>query len=151
MNNCKTCQLVKLRDSGDAPLWNCIVRTTFFDVVHAFNTSLPGWIVLVTRRHISAIDELREEEAIELGILIRKVSVELKVILNCTKTYVMQFAEQPGHSHVHFHVVPRMPDLADENRGANIFNYLGVATESRVPETKMNEIAEKLRNGIGNT
>ena len=151
MNNCETCKLVEFRDSGNAPLWNCIIRTNYFDVAHAFNTSLPGWIVLVARRHVSAIDELSEEEAIELGILIRKISIELKAILNCAKTYVMQFAEQPGHSHVHFHVVPRMVDLEKENRGANIFNYLGASLEERVPDNEMNEIAMKLRNGMDNT
>ena len=149
MEQCKTCWLIEQRDLDDAPLWDCIFRTEFFDVAHAYNTSLPGWIVVVAKRHVAAIHELSEGEAIELGTLLRQVSVGLKNVLGCAKTYVMQFAEQTGHSHVNFHVVPRMNDLPDENKGVNVFKYLGVDGQDRVPESLMNDIAAKLQNEIG--
>lgn len=149
MNRCETCQLIKTRDSGEAPLWNNIFRTDHFDVVHAFNSYLPGWIVLVARRHISAIDEMTTVEAGESGILIRQISLQLKSILGCSKTYLMQFAEQSGHSHVHFHIVPRMENIPDENKGVNIFNYLGASEKDRVSEPRMNEIAKIMQQGLG--
>ena len=88
------------RDAGMALLWDRIHRTAHWDVVHSYNTSLLGWVVLVTRTHRDAIDELTEEEALELGVLIRKVSIALKELTGCVKTYVMQFAEDPSHPHV---------------------------------------------------
>lgn len=145
MMECETCRLTKKRDSGEAPLWDCIVRTNYFDVVHAFNTSLLGWVVLVVRRHIESVDEFTEDEARELGTLIRHVSAALKAILGCSKTYIMQFAEKPGHHHVHFHVVPRMEDMPDEHTGIQVFNYLGVSDGTRVPESEMNHFALKLK------
>ena len=145
MSNCKTCELVTLRDSGKAPLWDRIHRYQYWDVVHSFNTSLPGWLVLVARRHIAAIDELSEDESIELGILIRRVSVALKQVTGCIKTYVMQFAESPEHPHVHFHIVPRMIDQPEDCRSTKIFKYLGVSEEERVSETKMNELAARIQ------
>ena len=78
MVDCESCRLVSSRDAGKAPLWDSIYRTDFFDVANAFNSSLPGWIVIVLRRHVSAIDELTIDEASQLGILLRKVSVGLK-------------------------------------------------------------------------
>lgn len=63
--NCDTCNYVKTRDSGTAPLWNNIVRTDYWDVVHALDTSLPGWMVIVLRRHAPTIADLTEEEAAE--------------------------------------------------------------------------------------
>jgi diadenosine tetraphosphate (Ap4A) HIT family hydrolase len=114
-------------------------------VVHSYDTSLLGWIVLVPRRHIESVDELTESEGHELGDLLRKVSSFLKKHLGCTKTYVMQFAEHPLHPHVHFHVVPRMPDIPEENIGANVFNYLGVDDASRLTDSEMNPFAMKLR------
>ena len=149
MTNCESCRLIRSRDAGTAPLWDSIYRTDFFDIAHAFNSALPGWIVVVLSRHASAIDELTIDEASELGVLLRKVSVGLKDIVGCTKTYVMQFAEQPGHNHVHFHVVPRMADLPEENRGANIFNYLGVDDEYQVSENIMNDIAARMQIELG--
>jgi diadenosine tetraphosphate (Ap4A) HIT family hydrolase len=145
MKTCKTCELVARRDAGNAPLWDCIHRTQFWDVVHSYNTALPGWLVLVLRRHIEAIDELTDEEAAELGILLRRTSLALKEITGCVKTYVMQFAEMAEHPHVHFHVVPRMASLPEERRSTKIFGYLGVPEDERTSEEKMNEIAANVR------
>jgi len=145
MTQCLTCELVARRNAGKAPLWDSIHRTEYWDVVHAYNTSLPGWLVLVTRRHIEALDELNEDEASELGVLIRHVSQGLKRATGCRKTYTVQFAEALEHPHVHFHIIPRMADLPPEYRGPKIFGYLGVPETDRVSEEQMNEIAANIR------
>jgi len=140
---CTTCDLLKRRDADAAPLWDSIYRTEGFDIVHAFGVSLPGWMVLVARRHIAAMDELTVREASELGTLLRRVSIGLKEIIGCEKTYVMQFAEGDGHHHVHLHLVPRASDMPIENRGPNIFNYM--QPENEVPESTRNEIGAAMR------
>ena len=145
MNPCKTCELVSRRNAGDAPLWDRIRRTQFWDLVHSYNTALPGWLVLVARRHIEAIDELSDDEAIELGRLLRQASIALKEVTGCAKTYVMQFAEDPDHPHVHFHIVPRMEDLPEDRRSVRIIEYLGVPEKERVPEETMNTIAAQIQ------
>ena len=144
-NHCKICELIARRDAGLAPLWDSIHRTPFWDVVYSYNTSLPGWLVLVPRRHIEAVDELTDEEAVELGIFLRRVSGALKDVVGCAKTYVMQFAESAGHTHVHFHVVPRMADQPEDRRATNIFGYLNISEDERVNEERMNEIARRVR------
>lgn len=148
MRSCGTCERIRQRDAGEAPLWDSISRSAAWDVVHAYDTSLLGWTVLVPRRHVEAIDELETAEVHELGELMRNVSVFLKRHLGCRKTYVMQFAEHPQHPHVHFHLVPRMPDLPAASIGANIFSCLGVDEEVRVPEHAMNEFGERLRSAL---
>jgi diadenosine tetraphosphate (Ap4A) HIT family hydrolase len=145
MKTCKTCELIARRDAGIAPLWDCIYRTPFWDVVHSYNSALPGWLVLVARRHITAVDALTDEEAAELGRLLQRTSRALKDITGCQKTYVMQFAEMAEHPHVHFHVVPRRADLPENRRSTKIFGYLGVSEEERVPEEVMNEIGLRVR------
>ena len=142
---CLTCQLTAQRDQGRAPLWDSVYRTQFWDVVHSYNTSLPGWLVLVARRHIEAIDELTPEEAVELRTLLRKTSLALKEITGCIKTYVIQFAEAAEHPHEHFHVVPRMANQPEDRRGVNVFGYLGVPEAERISEARMNEIATRVR------
>ncbi len=144
MQGCKTCELIARRDRGDAPLWDEILCTPLWDVVHNYDTSLPGWLVLVVRRHLSAIDEMTEEEAAELGILLRRTSKALKEVVGCEKTYVLQFAEHPEHPHVHFHVVPRMAGIPDEYRATGVFGYSS-PTHERVSEAAMNALAERLR------
>lgn len=145
MAHCYTCELVARRDAGQAPLWDAILRAQHWDVVHSYNTSLRGWLVLVARRHMAAIAEMTEAEAVELGSLIRRVSLALQEVTGCLKTYVIQFAEHPDHPHVHFHIVPRLADQPEARRSTNIFSYLGVAPEERVSEATMNEVAVLVR------
>lgn len=145
MNECQTCALIDRRNSPDVPPWDSIFAARYFDVTHAYSTSLPGWTIIVCKRHIAAVHDMSAEEARELGELILLVSRALKFAVGCAKTYVMQFAEQPGHNHVHFHVVPRMDGIPDENKGANVFNYLNVDSELEVSEIERSQIAIRMR------
>jgi diadenosine tetraphosphate (Ap4A) HIT family hydrolase len=148
MIDCYTCELTSRRDKGEAPLWDNIFRTQYWDVVHSYNTGLPGWLVLVARRHIAAIDEMSQEEAAELGILLSRVSQSLKQVTGCLKTYLLQFAEHPQHPHVHFHVVPRMKDQPESRRGPKIMEYLKVTEAERVDEATMNALGEQIRQSL---
>ncbi|CUS04994.2 conserved protein of unknown function [Candidatus Promineifilum breve] len=143
--SCLTCELIARRDAAQAPAWDNIHRTAHWDLVHSYNTSLPGWLVLVARRHIEAIDELTDEEAAELGVLLRRASAALREVVGCAKTYVCQFAEQAEHPHVHFHVIPRMTDQPAERRGPAVFGYLGVPEDERLSDELMNAIATQVR------
>jgi diadenosine tetraphosphate (Ap4A) HIT family hydrolase len=145
MSSCMTCLLLAQRDTGLCPLWDNIYRTQYWDVVHSYNTALPGWVVLVVRRHIEAVADLSQAESIELGLLITATSQALTEVIHCAKTYVIQFAEAVEHPHVHVHIVPRMADQPADRRGPLIFGYLGVPEQERVPEDEMNRIASQMR------
>jgi diadenosine tetraphosphate (Ap4A) HIT family hydrolase len=151
MTECETCARLARRDAGDAPAWEAIFRTPSWDVVHAYNSALPGWLVLVTRRHITTLAEMSDAEASELGPLTRSVSAALHDVVRCTKTYIAQFAEDPLHPHVHVHVIPRNAVQPKDQRGPRVFSLLGVSEELRVPEARMNEIAVQLRVLLGST
>ena len=133
MTGCRTCSRSALRDAGKAPPWDSIVRTPGWDVVHAFGTSVAGWTVLVARRHITAVADMTDAEALELGPLIKSVSRALHRTMGCRKTYVVQFAEHPNHPHVHVHVIPRANDLPEELLGPGIFRQLGVREDRSAP------------------
>lgn len=141
---CQTCQLIARRDVGDAPFWDCFYRTECWDVVHHRQTTLPGWLVLVCRRHITALDALSESEAVELGQLIRQTSRALKQVVGCAKTYVIQLAEHPQHPHVHVHIIPRMATMPPEHQGMNVFRYTSTPVEEAVSEAEMNAIAHQV-------
>ena len=47
MSICMSCRLVRRRDSGAAPPWDNIYRSAYWDLVHAYNSSLLGWLVLI--------------------------------------------------------------------------------------------------------
>jgi diadenosine tetraphosphate (Ap4A) HIT family hydrolase len=140
--DCYTC--AQEAAGRDAPLWERIAVDEHWRVAHAFNTAVPGWLVLVPRRHVTAVAALTDAEAAELGNWQVRLSRALARVLGCQKTYVAQFAEADGFAHVHFHIVPRPPDLARELRGPRIFQLLGVADGAQVDEDEMNRLAGEL-------
>jgi diadenosine tetraphosphate (Ap4A) HIT family hydrolase len=145
---CRTCELTAARDSGDVEPWDLIRRFAYWDVVHAYDTSVMGWTVLVLRRHAVALAELDEDEAVELGRLIRGVSLAASSATRCAKTYVAQFAENPSHPHVHVHVIPRAADLSQDETGPRIFSQLGPPEDERLSQTAMNEAALSIRSAL---
>jgi diadenosine tetraphosphate (Ap4A) HIT family hydrolase len=113
-------------------------------VALAFDSALPGWLVLIPRRHVTSIAELTDAEAASLGTWQVRLSRALRAVLGCQKTYVAQFAEAEGFAHVHFHIVPRPADLSEDLRGPRIFRLLGADESARVDATAMDEIGIKL-------
>ena len=150
MGTCLTCQLVARRDAGRAPLWDAILRTPTWDLVHAYDTSHEGWLVLVARRHVDTLAELSDDESAELGPLVRDVSVAVHRVTGCAKTYLAQFAEHPEHSHVHLHLVARDVDLPLDQRGPRVFDLIGAsaAPAGLVTEARRNELAAELRSAL---
>ena len=114
-------------------------------VAHSFNSSLLGWLVLLPRRHVTSIAQLTGDEAGTLGYWLQRLSDVLARELGCQKTYVAQFAEGPGFSHVHFHVVARPADLPDAHRGPGIFHYLRQAESQWITKDEMDALAVALR------
>ncbi|HEY9476226.1 MAG TPA: HIT family protein [Mycobacteriales bacterium] len=113
-------------------------------MAHAFTTGLPGWLVLLPTRHITALTELDPDAAAELGPLLRDLSQALREVVGCVKTYIVLLAEAERFSHVHFHVIPRMRDQPEQLRGPGIFGMLGLPPEQCVPDAEMDRIAECL-------
>jgi diadenosine tetraphosphate (Ap4A) HIT family hydrolase len=130
------------RDSG--PRWQRVASDEHWQVSHATNTALPGWLVLVPRRHVEIIAELTGPEAASLASWQVRVSRALHAVTGCTKTYIAQFAEAEGFGHVHFHIVLRMADLPANLRGPRVFGLLGPAGDASASEEEMNRLAELL-------
>jgi diadenosine tetraphosphate (Ap4A) HIT family hydrolase len=114
-------------------------------VAHAIGTALPGWLVLLPRRHVTAVAGLTDAEAAGLGLWQVRLSRALHAVIGCTKTYVIQLAEAEGFSHVHFHLIPRMPDWPPELVGPQVFALLRRPVEEQVTAARMDRSALDLR------
>src|SRR5215475_8416999 len=89
--NCYSCQ-------GNADIERLrprerIAVDEYWRVAHAFDSSLPGWLVLLPRRHVTTIAELTDAEAASLGTWQVRLSRALHTVTKCRKTYVAQVAE----------------------------------------------------------
>jgi diadenosine tetraphosphate (Ap4A) HIT family hydrolase len=113
-------------------------------VAHSFNSALPGWLVVLPRRHVTAMHELTAEEARPLGILLHRLSTALHHTTGCTKAYLVFFAEAEGFGHLHIHVVPRMPDFAEDVTGPRVFAYLQQPEDAWVSTDEQDRIARNI-------
>jgi diadenosine tetraphosphate (Ap4A) HIT family hydrolase len=93
-------------------------------VEHAWPTALVGWLVLVLRRHVSALHELTSDEFAEMGMLLARTVHAVHLETGSTKEYLACFAEADHFLHVHIHIVPRANDLPRELQGPSSFALL---------------------------
>lgn len=135
-------------DADRLPPREHIASDPHWRAAHAFGTALPGWLVLLPRRHVTAVHDLSDAEAATLGTWQVRLSRALREVTGCAKTYVVQFAEAEGFAHVHFHVVPRSADLPADRRGPRVFGYLGRPEEEQVSPAEADALAERLRAGL---
>jgi diadenosine tetraphosphate (Ap4A) HIT family hydrolase len=129
----------------DLPVRENILCERGWRAAHAFDTSLPGWLVLAPMRHVTALHELTPDEASAMGELLVRLSQALRTVVGCDKTYAMLFAEAEGYAHVHIHVVPRMPDFEEGQIGPQVFTFLGRPPGERLSDEAQDRIAADVR------
>lgn len=131
--------------SGSLPPREDVVHTDHWRVAVAFNSTLPGWLVVLPTRHVTSFTELSAEAADELGGLLRRLALALEAATGCVKTYLMQFSEAEGFSHLHLHVVPRMAGQPEHARGPRVFAYLVDDQGQWPPESERDAVALAVR------
>jgi diadenosine tetraphosphate (Ap4A) HIT family hydrolase len=122
-----------------------VVHTDHWRIAHAFNSTLPGWLVVLPTRHVLSFTDLSAAAADEMGGLVRRMSAALEQVTGCVKTYLMQFSEAEGFSHLHLHLVPRLPDQPHDARGPAVFSFMAADEGQWLPETRRDEVALALR------
>ncbi|MFJ9944127.1 HIT family protein [Streptomyces erythrochromogenes] len=139
----------KEAELNELPPRERVAQDRHWRVAHALNSALPGWLVLLPRRHVVAVHDLTDAEASALGAWQVRLSRALRSVTGCTKTYVVQFAEAEGFAHVHFHIVPRTADLLPEHRGPGVFGLLRRPEQEWVTAEQADRMAHALRSRLG--
>jgi diadenosine tetraphosphate (Ap4A) HIT family hydrolase len=130
------------------PVREDVAHTGHWRVAHAFNSTLPGWLVLLPTRHVTSFAQLSPEAAGELGGLVRRLSIALEAVTGCVKTYLMQFSEAEGFSHLHLHLVPRSADQPEAARGPRAFVHLTDDRTRWLSESARDAIALSIRSAL---
>lgn len=139
--SCYTCDVENA--AGRMPPRDRIASDDYWRVAHATGSALSGWLVLVPRRHVMELADLTDPEAASLGDWQVRLARALRAELGVAKTYVMELGELPGF-HLHFHVVPRLADLAPEFRGPGVFGLLGRGPDGEIPAIDRDAFAARL-------
>lgn len=141
-DSCYSCQ--SLRGERRISPGERIYNGHYWVVEHAWPTSLVGWVVLVLRRHASALHELTTEEFAEMGSLLERTVRALHADTGCAKEYLACFAEADHFAHVHIHVMPRASDLPQTLRGPRVFALLKPDEDEQAPEAEVQAFCARL-------
>jgi diadenosine tetraphosphate (Ap4A) HIT family hydrolase len=144
MSDCYACQHNQ-RPAATLPSRERVFDNGLWRVAHALTAALPGWMVVLPRRHVVSMAQLSAEEATAVGPVLAGLSRVLERTLGARKAYVAFFAEAPGFEHLHLHVIPRGADLPDDRRGPRVFSYLTRPADQRVTPAEMDRLADRLR------
>jgi diadenosine tetraphosphate (Ap4A) HIT family hydrolase len=108
---------------------------------------LLGWLIVAPVRHVTTFADLSDSESAHFGPLAQRVSAALTAALHPVRVYVALFGEGEGFQHIHFHVVPRPPDLAAEFRGPKVFGLWAKAQADGdlAPLDEVTALADRLR------
>jgi diadenosine tetraphosphate (Ap4A) HIT family hydrolase len=90
-------------------------------------TGVAGWLVLVARRHVDGPAALDDDEAVELGALLRRCTRALAAVTGAERIYTAALGEKVRHLHVH--LVPRGDDAP---RGFALFDRQRAAQAGEV-------------------
>lgn len=102
-----------------------IYNGNFWLIEHSYPSKIKGWLVIVLKKHKSALHDLTSKEFNELSILQYKASMLLKNELDCKKEYIACFSERKNYQHIHFHVIPVTKNLPNKDLGPNLFFLKG--------------------------
>ena len=144
MTDCYAC-LQNGKTPGELPPRELVYDDGGWRVVHAFGSAIPGWLVVVCRRHITSMSQLTPQEAAILGPLLATLSRALEDVFPACKAYVAFLAEVEGFEHLHIHVVPRGEDMPQKQRGKHVFDWLQMPEEEAITAEEADRIALKLR------
>lgn len=126
-----------------------IYASEYWLVEHAYPSALPGWLVIVLKRHCEAFHKLEAAEFADLAAVQTRVIDAMHGYFQSRKEYIFCFSEGPGFKHLHFHVVPLTDDLDPQYKGAKVFHYLKRPESEWVPRERVQEICLDLREMMG--
>ena len=82
---------------------NYFYKNSLFFLI--FVDEIPGYIRLITNRHIKEISDLEDNEAVEIILAIKKIE---KILLKHSKADKINVASLGNMvPHLHFHIIPR--------------------------------------------
>lgn len=104
MESCIACDLL----TGDAPLpGGTIYRSRNWAVEHCVGPLGLGSLIVKPIRHVIGVDELSEDEAVELGPLLRSASKVARDLTGAEQVYNCLWSHAGGRpGHVHYVVQP---------------------------------------------
>jgi diadenosine tetraphosphate (Ap4A) HIT family hydrolase len=81
---------------------------------------LPGWMMLISRRHVAGPAHFDDNEAASFGPTLRHLERHLELVTGALRIYTAALGE--SHPHFHCHMVPRYTEMPKGSRAWAVFD-----------------------------
>lgn len=136
-----------------------IVETKYWVILLAPDQGYLGTCVVALKRVDGDLSELKDEEWLEFGQIVKKLESAIKNAFNCTMfnwgcLMNSSYLSNPPNPHVHWHLIPRYRDktefegfiFEDPCFGSSTMKTNGVT--SKVPEDVRLKIFKKIKDNL---
>jgi diadenosine tetraphosphate (Ap4A) HIT family hydrolase len=113
--SCGVCQSLY----GDAPA-AAIYEDDLWHVRHAEPAGVPGWMLLITKRHVGGPAHFDDIEARAFGPALRHFERVLEQVTGALRIYTAAMGE--SHPHFHAHMVPRYAQMPRDAKAWSVFD-----------------------------
>lgn len=126
-------------------------ETTLWLVEHCVGPLGLGTLIVKPRRHVTSVGDLTEDEAAELGPLLRATSVVAGDLVAAEQVYNCLWSHAGGVPvHIHYVVQPVTKDLMDQYASHGPSLQVAMFTEGQVPsEEEIEDVAQRARAAFG--
>jgi diadenosine tetraphosphate (Ap4A) HIT family hydrolase len=118
---CGVCQSLAGPNLYEDELW--VVR-------HAEPAGVPGWMLLMTRRHVAGPAHFDDREAAAFGPALRHFERILEDLTGALRIYTAAMGE--SHPHFHAHMVPRYPQMPRDAKAWTVFDLQRAAAQGEL-------------------
>ena len=122
-----------------------IYEDELWHVRHAQPAGVPGWMLMISRRHVAGPAQFDDREAASFGPALRHFERILEEVTGALCIYTAAMVET--FPHFHAHMVPRYAKMPNDAKAWNVFDLqrAAVAGEIVVDHVDVQRITEAFR------
>jgi diadenosine tetraphosphate (Ap4A) HIT family hydrolase len=91
---------------------------------------VPGWMMLIAKRHVGGPAHFNEAEARSFGLTLRHLEKVLEEVSGALRIYTAAMGE--SWPHFHCHMVPRLPTMPKDAKGWAVFDLQRAAQSGEI-------------------
>jgi diadenosine tetraphosphate (Ap4A) HIT family hydrolase len=117
-------------------------------VRHAEPAGVPGWMLLIAKRHVAGPAHFDEREAAGFGLVLRHVERVLEQVTGALRIYTAAMGESDPHFHAH--MVPRYATMPRDAKAWSVFDLQRAvgAGEVAIDRAEVDRISEAYRRAL---
>jgi diadenosine tetraphosphate (Ap4A) HIT family hydrolase len=141
--SCGVCQSLANADAS-----TILYEDDLWSVRHAEPAGVPGWMLLMTQRHVGGPAHFDDREAAAFGVALRHFERVLEEVTGALRIYTAAMGE--SHPHFHAHMVPRYASMPRDAKAWSVFDLQRAVGAGEVPidRAEVQRISEAYRRAL---